>query len=136
MLHYLIETYAPNTILLGMPYLKILISVVGVVISGLGVFFSIPAVQQITFGWFYTHVNYEQKILTTDFVGKLFSEVYIQSPFEHSLSELIGHEGSQYIVVVGPKCCGKSTLVNHVIAANPIGVIPISMSSTKRIAME
>jgi energy-coupling factor transporter ATP-binding protein EcfA2 len=63
-------------------------------------------------------------------VDKLSSQLYIQNPLELSLSELIGHEGSQYVVVVGPKCCGKSTLVNHVIAANPIGVIPLTMSKS------
>ena len=102
--------------------------IIPIIISAVGVLFALPVIQ-IIYGWFYPPVNYEQKILTTNFVGKFPSQVYIQSPLEHSLSEIIGHEGSQYSVVVGPKCCGKSTLVNHVIAANPIGVIPISMSS-------
>ncbi len=74
-------------------------------------------------------VNYEQKILSTNFVGGLPDDIYIRHPLEASLSSLIGHKGGQYVVVVGPKGCGKSTLVQHVMASNPIGVIPVSMSN-------
>ena len=104
--------------------------IIPIIISAVAVVFALPAIQQIIHVWLNPPVNYEQKILTTNFVGSLSTDdVYIRSPLEKALSELIGHKGSQYVVVVGPKCCGKSTLVNHVIEANPIGVIPVSMSS-------
>jgi energy-coupling factor transporter ATP-binding protein EcfA2 len=61
-------------------------------------------------------------------VGGLPGDVYIRHPAEASLSSLIGHKGGQYVVVVGPRGCGKSTLVQHTIASSPIGVIPVSMN--------
>jgi hypothetical protein len=69
-------------------------------------------------------------ILSTNFAGKLSAQVYIfQITLQHSLSEIIGNKGDQYVAVLDPTCCGKSTIVKHIIAAYPVGVIPISMSS-------
>ncbi len=61
-------------------------------------------------------------------MGGLGDDVYSRHPSEACLSSLIGHKGGQYIVVVGPKGCGKSTLVKHAMASNPIGVISVSMN--------
>ena len=53
--------------------------IIPIIISAVGVLFALPAIQQIIYGWFYPPVNYEQKILSTNFVDKLSSRVYVQN---------------------------------------------------------
>jgi hypothetical protein len=73
-------------------------------------------------------VNYVQAIVKTNYVGGFSNSEYLHRPLEHSLSQLLGHKDNQYVVVVGPKGCGKSTLVNYVTTTNPTGVIPLQLS--------
>jgi energy-coupling factor transporter ATP-binding protein EcfA2 len=60
-----------------------------------------------------------------------FQEPYLHpEELELKLSRVIGHAGKEYIVLVGPKGVGKSTLVNHAVLGET-GIVGISLSSDK-----
>lgn len=50
-----------------------------------------------------------------------------QNALEEVLSRMIGNKGYEYLVVVGPKDVGKSTLINHVIPKKR-GIIGLTLT--------
>jgi nicotinamide riboside transporter PnuC len=80
------------------------------VVSVIGIITNLPFafVQEGIYNYISPRVNYAQVLLNTNYVGA-FSKAYVHHPLEleGAISELMGHEDSRYVVLVGPRGCGK-----------------------------
>ena len=111
-------------------FLNFIVASVGVLIAMCAIILSVSLSQEIIHDWLRPPRYFAQAILNTNYVGGFAnSKEYVHHPLERSLSKLLGSEDNQYVVVVGPKGCGKSTLVKYITATNPTGIIPVKLNS-------